>query len=201
VPSRRRRQRLELVVGVLLMAGCALGAVVLAPGGRDRTPVVALAGDVERGEVIEDGDLSVTYVGADSPVAHVPEDERASLVGQAALVDLPAGTIVTAGQLAAPAAVAAQGDGTVGVALEAGQLPSLGLAAGDQVSVVAGSGSQGAAQGQGVVVDTAEVVATRQLDDQPASWWVSLRAGEGDARRLATAISDGARVQLVLVRR
>jgi hypothetical protein len=195
--TRRRR---ELVVGLLLAAVGALGALVLAMSGRDRVPVVSVAGDVERGQVIDESDLATTYIEANRPVAYVAGDQRDSLVGQAALEDIPAGAIVTDRQFGPPTAVTAAGEGTVGLSLEPGQLPALPLSAGDRVSVVAGSGTTGGAS-SGKVVDGAEVVSADRADDQSASWWVSLRASEADALTLAAEAANGTRLQLVLVER
>lgn len=196
------RRRGELVLGILLVAGCGLGALVAATDGRSETPVLALAEPITRGEVVEDADLKVTYLRADSAVAHVDEVDREDLIGLAALADLGAGTIVTAEQFGEPAVVTAPGEGTVGLALEPGQLPVLPIAVGDQVEVVGGASGEGGSGGalQGVLAN-AEVVATDKLDDSSGSWWVSLRAAGGDARTLASAVAGGARLQLVLVGR
>jgi hypothetical protein len=200
-PGRARRRR-ELVVGLILVAFGALGALVAATSGRDRVPVVSLSDDVERGEVIDESDLTLTYIEANRSVAYVDEAARSDLVGQAALLDMPAGAIVTIGQFGPPTAVTAAGQGTVGLSLEPGQLPALPLSAGDRVSVVGGSGSGGAGGVRpGQLVAGSEVVSAERVDDQSESWWVSLRTGEADAVALATAAANGTRLQLVLVGR
>jgi hypothetical protein len=202
--SPRRRRTPELVVGVLFVVGSILGVLVLVTSGRDRTPVLALAGDVARGQVITEADLSTVYVGSDASIAHVSADAAGDLVGQAALTDLAAGAVVTPEQFAAPAAVLEPGDAAVGLSLEAGQLPSLRLAPGDRVSVVAGGGLAGGAEAEATrVVEAGEVVSVEELGDGTAGgqprWWVSIRAGEDEATRVAEALAAEARVQLVLV--
>ena len=205
-PASPRRQRLpELAVGVLLVVGCALAALMLATGGRDRTPVVALSGDVSRGEVIAADDLSTVYVESDSSIASTPADDREHLVGLAALSDLPSGALVTPGQVAEPVEVLVAGSGTVGVSVEAGQLPSLRLAPGDEVSVVAG-GDAASGREPGPVVESGEVVAVEELTADAEQggqrrWWVAVRASEDEAAALGAAVAGGARVQLVLVGR
>jgi Flp pilus assembly protein CpaB len=160
-PASPRRQRLpELAVGVLLVVGCALAALMLAAGDRDRTPVVALSGDVSRGEVLIADDLSTVYVESDSSIASTAAADREDLVGLAALSDLPSGALVTPGQLAEPVEVLDAGSGTVGVSVEAGQLPSLRLAPGDEVSVVA-AGDAASGREPGPVVGLSETVCNR----------------------------------------
>jgi hypothetical protein len=203
-PSTGRRRRTpELVVGVLLVAGGALASLVLATSGRERTPVVALAGDVSRGEVIAEDDLTTVHVGSDASIAHTAEDEAATLVGRVAVSDLAAGTVLTPELVAAPAELVGPGEGTVGLSLEAGQVPSLRLAPGDRVSVVAGADAasgreSGTVARAGVVVAVEEITADGQLGAQ-RRWWVALRAPEDEAAAVAQVVAGGGRVQLVLV--
>ena len=200
----RRRRTPELVVGILLVVGWILGTVLLVTAGRDRTPVLALAGDVARGQVISQADLSTVYVGSDASIAHLTEGESGEVVGRAALTDLGAGTVLTPELFAAPAEVLESGDATVGLSLEAGQLPSLRLAPGDRVSVVAGGVPSGETR-LGEVVTSGEVVSVEETTDESAGgerrWWVAIRASEDAAGRLAEAVAAEARVQLVLVER
>jgi Flp pilus assembly protein CpaB len=205
-PASSRRQRLpELAVGVLLVVGCALAALMLAAGDRDRTPVVALAGDVARGQVLTDADLSTVYVESDSAIAMTTSEDRDRLVGRAALSDLPAGALVTGEQLGDPVEILESGSGTVGLALEAGQLPSLALAPGDEVSVVA-AGDPTSGRQPGEVVQRGTVVAIEeQTADGPQTgqrrWWIAIRAPQAEADDLGAVVAGGGRVQLVLVGR
>jgi len=203
-PTTSRRQRIpELAVGVLLVVGCALAALMLAAGSRDRTPVVALARGVARGQVLTDADLSVVYVESDSLIATTPGDDQQDLVGRSALSDLPAGALVTADQFGDPVQVLEPGSATVGLSVEAGQLPSLRLAPGDEVSVVAGgdpaSGREpGRVVRSGLVVSVQELTEDAQMTGQ-RRWWVAIRAPQSEADALGAVVAEGARVQLVLV--
>jgi Flp pilus assembly protein CpaB len=188
---------------VLLVVGCALAALMLAAGDRDRTPVVALAADVARGQVLTEADLSTVYMESDSAIATTPSEDREGLVGRAALSDLPSGSLVTAGQLGDPVEVLEAGAGTVGLTLEAGQLPSLRLAPGDEVSVVA-AGDATSGREPGDVVRSGVVVAIEELTvdgPQPGQrrWWVAIRAPQAEAAEVGAVVAGGARVQLVLV--
>jgi hypothetical protein len=203
-PARHRR-RPELVVGVLLVTGGALASVLLATGGRNRTPVLALEGDVRRGEVLTADDVATVLMGSDSSIAHLGEGEADVVVGRVALTDLPAGTVLAPEMVGAPVEQHAPGEGTVGLALEAGQLPSLRMAPSDRVSVVAGVDTT-SARGAGVVVRTGEVVAVEEITAEgqvgaQRRWWVALRAPEDEAAALGGVVAGGGRVQLVLVGR
>jgi hypothetical protein len=203
-PARGRRRRTpELVVGILLVVGWILGTVLLVTSGRDRIPVLALATDVARGQVITDADLSTVYVGSDASITHLAEGEADRVVGRAALTDLAAGTVVTREQFARPVEVLEPGAATVGLSLEAGQLPSLRLAPGDRVSVVTGGNVTGEAEA-GEVVEAGDVVSVEEISDgaqDPTQrrWWVAIRASDDEAQRLAEVVAAEARVQLVLV--
>lgn len=202
-PSTAPRRRLpELVLGIFLVAGCALAALLLAASGRERTPVLALSGDVERGQVIGAEDLRTVYVGSDTPIAYLDQGAEDEVVGKAALSNLRAGTLVTAEQFAAPSEVLDTGAGRVGLDLEAGQMPSMQMAPGDHVNVIAGGTTSG--EQSDVVADGAEVVSVERIEDESGQanrWWVSLRMSENDANELAMATTGDNPVRLVLVQR
>lgn len=202
-PTSGPRRRLpELVLGIFLVAGCALAALLLAASGRERTPVLALTNEVTRGQEITANDLRTVYVGSDTEIAYLPVGSENEVVGKAALANLPAGTLITPEQVAERSAVLDAGDGIVGLALELGQMPSPNLAPGDRVNVVAGGDNAGEAAE--VVADGAEVVSVERIEDDSsttARWAVSLRAPESDATEIAQARSGDNPVQLVLVQR
>jgi hypothetical protein len=198
--STGRRRLPELVLGIFLVAGCALGAVLLAASGRERTPALALRADVSRGAVLSPDDLETVYVGSDQPIAYLQPGDDEQVVGRAALTDLKGGTLVTADQFAPQTDVLGAGDGAVGLALEAHEMPSVGLAPGDLVTVIAEDPTGGTA----VAATAAQVVAIDELTasaGEAERWWVTLRSSEGDAIDLGLATAGDAPVQLVLVGR
>ena len=199
--SSGRRRLPELVLGIFLVAGCALGAVLLAASGRERTPVLALRHDVSRGAVLAPEDLETVYVGSDSSIAYLRQGNDEQVVGRAALTDLKAGTLVTAEQFAPQTDVLSAGDGAVGLALEAHEMPSVGLVPGDLVTVIAEDEAGGATS---VAATAAQVVSIEELTTSAGEaerWWVTLRSSEDDAVELGLATAGDAPVQLVLVRR
>jgi len=189
----------QLAIGVLLVALSALVVVVLVSRAAARDPVLALAQDVERGQVVSSADFRVVYLGTDDQVSTVAADEMATLVGLTAVVDLEEGTIVSPGYLAARPALE-PGEGLVGLALSPGEYPTLRLAPGDMVDVIL-TGSQpvglDGASGDVVLVSGAEVFDISELGIQ-GQRFVSLRMDAADAAEVARVAVER-RVRLVLV--
>jgi hypothetical protein len=157
-PKLRRRNAPLAVIGVLLVVVCAL---VFAEGwvqAGHRQPVLALAQAVTAGQVITAADLQVVRVSASGPVTLVPASREAGIVGSTAAASMPAGSLLTTGDIGAPPP--ASGQVRLGVALKPGQYPP-DLSAGQEVDVLAtpasgstsSSGSAAALPvGQGVVL-------------------------------------------------
>ncbi len=94
-PPGRRTRVPELVVGVALMVGFALAAVLWHMSSTDKMPALALAGPVARGHVMEASDLRVVYLATDNRIAHLARTDAAMVIGRVALTDLSAGTLLT----------------------------------------------------------------------------------------------------------
>lgn len=133
--SRRGVQLPQLAVGLLLVALCALGFVLLYGAGVQRTSVLALGADVIRGQQLTFEDLRVVEVGTDEFVGTVPAGAADRLVGRYVVADLPAGTLLV-DQMVTEGAGLTEGAGVVGVALGPGRYPGPQLAVGDVVEVV-----------------------------------------------------------------
>ena len=84
--------------------------------------VVAVAQTVHRGSVVRAADLTTVTVGKTPGVATVPAQQLQSLVGQRAVADLVAGSLLPAGALAATTIPAAD-HAVVGIKLVAGRAP------------------------------------------------------------------------------
>ena len=191
-PAVRRVRVPQLALGVLLSGLAGLGFVLFNATSVQRTPVLALASDVQRGQVIEVEDLQVVHVGSDDVLAWTPADRSDLLVGRAAVTDLAAGTLLTTEQVAAGSTLT-PGAGVVGLALAPGQYPTPRLAIGDLVSVVEVS------DGLVVLVEAAEVVGIEPVGTQ-GQRFISLQTGEADATAVAQAAATG-EVRLVLIAR
>jgi len=191
-PAGRRMRVPQLALGLVLSGLAALGFVLFNAASVQRTAALALAADVERGQVLEVDDLRIVHVGTDDLVAMTPATDSGVLVGKAVVADLAAGTLLTADHVSAGAALT-PGAGVVGLALAPGQYPTPRLTVGDLVSVVEVS------DGLVVLVEAAEVVGIEPVGTQGLQF-ISLHTGEAEAVSVAQAAATG-EVRLVLVAR
>jgi SAF domain len=130
---RPRRPYGQMLLALLLIVGCALGAAVAFARAGDTTSVVVMNDSVARGETIIREDLTTTRVsGVDDAI---PADELDDLVGRTATVDLLPGQVVLK-EASTADPIPAQGEALVGVALEPSQVPA-DLGPGDSVMVLA----------------------------------------------------------------
>jgi hypothetical protein len=198
-PPRRRIGGSRVLAAVLVVGVTGLAAVVVFSQAAARTPVVALANPVARGQEVAADDLRVVRVASDDPVAWLPEERLGELVGRLAVADLEAGTILTEAHFR-PRATLEQGEGVVGLSLAPGEYPSPRLAPGDTVAVVsvAGVAAEGGNRGEvALLVSGAEVVDVAELGPS-GERFVSLLMPEADAARVARESAAGA-VRLVQV--
>ena len=122
VQLRARRSPRLIALGLLLVAGGGIGAAALVGSGDDVVPLVVMAADVRRGDVIGDGDLTVIELPASSGVQGMPAADLPSLVGERALMDLPKGAFPLARHVGAEPLPA--GQTLVGLRLPIGKLPA-----------------------------------------------------------------------------
>jgi hypothetical protein len=123
-------------LGVLaLCLGALLSAVVYARLAAEAT-VVSIADTVYRGEAITRDDLTTVRLRGGALPDLVPADQLENLVGQRAVFDLPAGSVVAAGAVA-PVAVPAQGRAAVALRLVSGRAPEGLLLPGSPIRLVA----------------------------------------------------------------
>ncbi|QYG91779.1 hypothetical protein HC251_04545 [Iamia sp. SCSIO 61187] len=189
----------ELVVGVLVMSVFALGAVLWHLSAVDRSPALAVVGTVERGDVISSDDLRVVYVSSDDALARMSESQMTEVVGRVALVDLAPGTLVTR-SVVADRPTLEEGEGIVGLSLDPGGYPDLGLAPGDRVTIVRSgdtavpeatddSADDGETSSNNVIAREATVVSVEELTGDRRL--VSVLTTEADAQAVAAAAGSG----------
>lgn len=190
-PVGRRVHLPMILVGVLLVVGCALAFGVLAQRLADQQPVLVLARPLERGAVLTAADLAIAQVSADTVVRTIAPDDRARLLGNTLLTALPAGSLISP-ELVAPGAVDVGPNArTVGLALEPGGYPVASLAAGDTVSVV------GTADGGTVLDDAGVVLAVEPAVEGSTTLLVSVVVERAAATPITAAAATD-QVRLVL---
>ncbi|RCK70444.1 flagellar biosynthesis protein FlgA [Desertihabitans brevis] len=191
---RARRSPRWIAAGVLAICLGGIGAVLLYNGAVTSEQVLRVNSAVARGEVVEAGDLGPVTVGSLPGVSTVPAEQLDELVGQHALVDLPAGSLVPAGGVGAPAV--AEGTVRMGLSLAPGRLPSQTLTPGDRVLLVPVPGPDDSSSDLGSAVPAVLDSAPETAPDGVASLvdvTVDSAASERVARLAATD-------RLVLVR-
>lgn len=125
----------HLLLGILLVLACAVGALALTLQLGGTRPVLATARAVAVGQVLTAADVRQVLLPSDSDVRAVDAGSAPSLVGRPLAASLPAGALLTPESFGGAAAPPA-GQAVVAVALDAGRLP-LEVTPGDRVSVVA----------------------------------------------------------------
>lgn len=194
-PSRIRGP--EVAVGVLVTALFALGAVMWHLHSIEKVSALAVASKIDRGAVVERSDLRIVYVPADGDVARLDVDEIDRVVGRVALVDLPAGALLTP-SLVADGATIGEGQAIVGLSLDPGAYPAMGLAPGDRVDVVRGLDVAALDDEPKVIAQGATVYAVEELSSDRLL--VSVLADQTDADRVAASAAAGG-LRLVMVTR
>ena len=192
-PSGSGRSRWpEITVGLLVIGIFALAGGWLYSNASTTESVIALRSDVERGQAVSGNDLKVVEVGSEEALNLVGVEQSTALIGQVALVDLEAGTLIT-DNLFAGAAPIAPGTGIVGMALDPGEYPTLAMRPGDRVRVVPTGGDDG----QQVLAESAEIVDVTSIGVQNRIF-VSVAVTTEQADAIASA-SAGDRVRLIQV--
>jgi hypothetical protein len=192
----RRRSGPLAAAGVLLVAGCALAFALAWLRAGDRTPVLAVSRAVAAGQVITAADLTVARVSADGPVSVILSSQEAAVAGHVAATALPAGSLLTAGDIGSAPPPA--GQAMLGVAVKAGQFPP-DLVAGDTVDVLAtpvgsaagGSAGAGSSAQPALPVGRVIVVSVSPQPAAPATVVVELEVSQDAMPQVAAAAAAG----------
>jgi len=134
LPGRRNPRWIAL--GILALCLGALLSYVVYARVASETTVVAVAATVYRGEVVERADLTTVRLRQGSLPGTVPATGLERLVGQRAVYDLAAGSVLSAGSVAATS-VPAEGRAAVGIKLASGKAPEVLLLPSSPVRLVA----------------------------------------------------------------
>ena len=194
-PTKSRRRPAVIALGIALVLLGGIGVWWVTTNLTRTVSVMATSVDVSRGETITADDLTTIQLAGGQQVDAVPAADATDLVGTTALVDLPAGTLITSANTGATLAVPA-GSSIVGVTLTQAQMPGYQLAAGDQVRVVETPVTQGDPP-----VETPQsfdaTVFTATYDNETQVWVVDLVVPNREAPDIAARAAAG-RVALVI---
>lgn len=186
----------ELTLGLLIVGVFALAGAWFYSNASAAEQVLALRGPIERGAVLTNSDLVIVDVSSEDAINTLGSELGATIVGNIALTDLSAGTLVTPDMFASRAAIAV-GDGVVGLALAPGQFPTLSLRPGDVVRVVETPRQGDEATAQRVLVEVAEVVDVSPIGVQ-GQLFISLSMTTSEADGVSAAASQD-RVRLIQI--
>jgi len=133
--SDKRQWRIpELAVGLALMFGGALGAILLSRSGDSIVVVAGAANDLQRGQKIAPQDLIAIETPLSLSGSFVTESEASSLIGQTLLIDLQASTPLTNSMFSDQQQLLPD-EALTSAAIQQGNYP-IDLAVGDQVRLV-----------------------------------------------------------------
>jgi hypothetical protein len=191
--SGRHRQLPLVVVGVLLVVGCALVFTDASLHLGSREEVLVVAQPLDAGQVLTTGDLRAVRVSTGGGLDAVLVGEESSVLGRRASVPLVAGAVLTTAEVGNAPPVGSGSD-VVAVGLKAGSYPP-DLAPGDRVQVVpVASSSSGSDTG---TVTSGSPVGATVLAVEPASadsdnpTVFSLQVSTSDADEVASLAAAG----------
>lgn len=193
-PPPLRRRPVYLIAGLLALAFGAVMSAWLYTRMGNTQPVLAVRQDVLRGEVITSADLVTVDIAVDQALRVVGADQRGTVVGRRATIDLPAGGLVVADSFATTT-LPAPGQSLVGVWLAPGQLPGVDLRPGDRVRAVATPRAQDDAPAKSPATLPAVVAGVETTAD--GHTLVTVSVPEASAARLS-AMAATARIALVV---
>lgn len=191
--SRRHRQLPLVVVGVLLVIGCALAFADASLHLGSRQEVLVVAQPLTAGQMLTTGDLQAARVSTGNGLRSVPVAEESSVVGRPVAVPLVAGALLTRSEVGA-APLVGSGSDVVAVGLKPGAFPP-DLAPGDRVQVVpvtsssSGGGIGSATSGSPVAATVLAVDAASAASGGPTVF--SLQVSTGDAEEVAVLAAAG----------
>jgi len=193
LPTTKRSFRLpEVVLGVLLVAGCALGAVLWQRSADSTTTVVVASRAIARGSIIGPDDLRGAQVGGETSAMIAGESAHA-LLGKVALIDIAANVPMSLSLLSDTQPLGAD-EALSSMALKGGDYPP-DLAADDHVRILVTGRPDATGSAVTTLVDEGALVWSVEESADGASTIVTVRGSLG----LATSIAAADQIDLVRV--
>jgi hypothetical protein len=178
-----------LLIGALLVIGSGIGALSMAASLSARIDVVVADRNILEGEVIAEDDLRVAAVGLTGDVQAIDPADIPEVVGKVAAGPIGEGAVLH------PTSLIGAGDNLqktfiVGVDVDPGEYPRVGMRPGDQMILIAtGEENFGDFDTEAREVGEAEVVEVAKLAGAD-SYLVSLRVDAGLGPTVASLASD-----------
>lgn len=191
-PVRSRLDLRWLVAGVLAVCIGGLGAALLYANASSTTSVIAIKRTVYRDQIITAEDLGVISLAVPIGLDSVSADRLAEIVGKTAIIDLPAGGILTPAEFGEP--VVPEGKVRLGLRLDAGRLPTSAVEPGAAVLLVPVGRDGGVPPSGGSVPATIATTPRQQTDGSSV---VDLTLAAADGVRVAQLAAAG---QLAVLR-
>jgi hypothetical protein len=193
--QRRRRPALIALSLALIAVGGLSGAVLFSAAG-ERTVVLAIAHDVQTGDVIEESDLTEVSISLDPALNVVKATARNSVVGKRAAVELTSGALLSGAQVT-DKSLLEQGDTLVGIAVKPSQRPTSGLTPGRKVLVVSTPGQDEDVPSSPPQTIPATVVTVGKAADSTGVITIDVAVPATDGPALAARAATG-RVAIVI---
>lgn len=134
-PTKSRRRVWMIALGITIVLIGALATWYVTTTTSQTLSVLTIKTDVQRGEQITQDDLATISIAGGQSTDTFLASQAQTVVGQVAAVDLPAGSLVTSTNVLDTLPVP-ENHSIVGIAVNASQLPSYPLSAGDAVRLV-----------------------------------------------------------------
>ena len=129
------RRALVAIASLVVICASVASFVGLYASAGHKTAVIVVQQGLVQGQPITSAQLGQAEVSVPPGVAVIPVAETSAVLGKRAATAVPAGSLLTPGDLTS-APVLAVGSAVVGLALKDGQYPKAGLVPGEQVMVV-----------------------------------------------------------------
>ncbi len=194
-PPKLRRRPIWIIAGVALVCLGALGSVWAYNSATNAHEVLAVRQTVERGQTITRQDLMTVRIAVDPALQPLGADQADTVIGKRAALDMAAGGVVTADQIA-DLVIPPKGSSVVGISVTAGMQPADELQVGDPVRLITTPGQQGEIAAGNPEAFAATVVGLA-ADQATGASVVNVQVRAADAGKVAARAATG-KVAIVL---
>lgn len=186
--TRRQRQLPWIGAGMLLIVSSTIGFALWTTSQNERTPILIASHDLTAGTTLAAGHVEVSTIALDPGITIPTSGDYESMLGATLTTDLPAGTPLLPSHLQVTGITIPDGHALVGATLGPGATPTLNLAPGTPVHVVATSPTAD----DGGVIATATVWADEPLIGATGGQrFITLLVNETDSARVADVANGG----------